>query len=230
MLIVCPSCASEYTIDLSKLGADGRTVRCAICRDTWFVSAQGPAPRTEADAGESAPDPAEALSTFEPVQAAARSQSRPRILALALVLAVAPAGWAASSHLQSLRDLASLGVAHGRQALLAGSAPRRTVLTFRGVTAEVAQEDGGTALAVTGEIVNGTQAEFPVPHLEILVRNGEEKVLAAWTDAPPRAKLGPGEAVRFTLRLPSPPPDARQVRVQFTTADGIAAAMRPPST
>ena len=38
MLIVCPSCASEYTIDPATLGADGRTVRCAICRDTWLAA------------------------------------------------------------------------------------------------------------------------------------------------------------------------------------------------
>ena len=43
MLIVCPSCASEYTIDPEKLGADGRTVRCALCRDTWFAAPDGAA-------------------------------------------------------------------------------------------------------------------------------------------------------------------------------------------
>src|SRR5829696_7543257 len=37
MLIVCPSCASEYIIDPAQIGADGRTVRCAACRGTFFV-------------------------------------------------------------------------------------------------------------------------------------------------------------------------------------------------
>jgi predicted Zn finger-like uncharacterized protein len=40
MVIVCPSCASEYIIDPTRLGADGRTVRCASCRTTWFVAAE----------------------------------------------------------------------------------------------------------------------------------------------------------------------------------------------
>ncbi|GJE17925.1 zinc-ribbon domain-containing protein [Methylobacterium marchantiae] len=38
MLIVCPSCASEYVIDTDRVGAEGRSVRCAACRETWFIS------------------------------------------------------------------------------------------------------------------------------------------------------------------------------------------------
>jgi predicted Zn finger-like uncharacterized protein len=38
MLIVCPSCTTPYRIELSTLGAAGRTVRCARCRATWFAS------------------------------------------------------------------------------------------------------------------------------------------------------------------------------------------------
>lgn len=38
MLIVCPTCASEYRIETARVGAEGRSVRCAGCRETWFVS------------------------------------------------------------------------------------------------------------------------------------------------------------------------------------------------
>lgn len=51
MLIVCPSCASRYSIDDAKIGA-GRTVRCASCQNAWFV--------TLADAAEEEKQPAEA--------------------------------------------------------------------------------------------------------------------------------------------------------------------------
>src|SRR3569833_3769816 len=43
MLIVCPSCATSYQIDAVSGGAQGRMVRCARCRATWFASA----PRVE---------------------------------------------------------------------------------------------------------------------------------------------------------------------------------------
>jgi predicted Zn finger-like uncharacterized protein len=37
MLIVCPSCATSYMIDPASVGAAGRMVRCARCRETWFA-------------------------------------------------------------------------------------------------------------------------------------------------------------------------------------------------
>ena len=41
MLIVCPSCASQYELDAAKLGPEGRKVRCASCKTAWHVE---PAP------------------------------------------------------------------------------------------------------------------------------------------------------------------------------------------
>jgi predicted Zn finger-like uncharacterized protein len=46
MLIVCPSCTTTYRIELSTLGAAGRTVRCARCRATWFASVDALLPAT----------------------------------------------------------------------------------------------------------------------------------------------------------------------------------------
>ncbi|WP_375458003.1 zinc-ribbon domain-containing protein [uncultured Enterovirga sp.] len=37
MLISCPSCASEYTLDPERIGPIGRKVRCAACRESWFI-------------------------------------------------------------------------------------------------------------------------------------------------------------------------------------------------
>jgi predicted Zn finger-like uncharacterized protein len=39
MLIVCPSCTSEYAIDPAYLRPAGRKLRCASCRDVFFVDA-----------------------------------------------------------------------------------------------------------------------------------------------------------------------------------------------
>lgn len=38
MLIVCPRCASCYLVDPASLGSDGRSVRCARCKNVWFAS------------------------------------------------------------------------------------------------------------------------------------------------------------------------------------------------
>ncbi|GJE60219.1 hypothetical protein MPOCJGCO_2330 [Methylobacterium trifolii] len=60
MLIVCPTCASEYRIDAERVGMEGRSVRCAACRETWFIT---PADVLAARAAElDAAQEAEALS------------------------------------------------------------------------------------------------------------------------------------------------------------------------
>lgn len=64
MIIACPACATRYVVPDSAIGAEGRTVRCAKCRHSWFQD--GPEPASDVDppppprppAVESRPEPA----------------------------------------------------------------------------------------------------------------------------------------------------------------------------
>ena len=42
MIIACPACTTRYVVPDSAIGVDGRTVRCAKCRHSWFQ--EGPLP------------------------------------------------------------------------------------------------------------------------------------------------------------------------------------------
>src|SRR5687768_3856153 len=40
MILTCPECATSYFVDDGKIGAEGRSVRCAGCGNRWTARAQ----------------------------------------------------------------------------------------------------------------------------------------------------------------------------------------------
>ena len=87
MIIACPACATRYAVPDSAIGVDGRTVRCAKCRHSWFQ--EGPelaltqqaapaAPPAPAPPPPPAPEPmAEAPAAPEPEPAAEPEEEAP---------------------------------------------------------------------------------------------------------------------------------------------------------
>jgi predicted Zn finger-like uncharacterized protein len=69
MLITCPTCASSYRIDAGKIGPEGRSVRCAACRETWFLTA------ADGVEDEPAADPAAGDLVSDPVADAAWAEA-----------------------------------------------------------------------------------------------------------------------------------------------------------
>ncbi|MCJ2013711.1 MJ0042-type zinc finger domain-containing protein [Methylobacterium sp. J-076] len=80
MLITCPTCASSYRIDAAKIGPEGRSVRCAACRETWFLTpGDATEEAAEADVAASAEAPADPVteSAWEEATAAVREAAAP---------------------------------------------------------------------------------------------------------------------------------------------------------
>ncbi|ACL56161.1 DUF3426 domain-containing protein [Methylobacterium nodulans] len=218
MQIVCPSCAAEYRLDPERIGPEGRMVRCASCREAWFVAAPGQEQDTLSPPGEAvftavdAPVPVPA----RPKAPAART-ARPSLAALAVCLGLALAGAALLARERVVRALpqtARLYAAIGLPVNLRG-------LDFRDVVAFQVPAGAGSEgrLVVEGDLVSAAAEPRPVPPLALEVRDEADQLVYSWTAEAPRARLEPKDAARFRAELAAPPARGRRVLVRFAAVD-----------
>ncbi|GEP09575.1 zinc-ribbon domain-containing protein [Methylobacterium gnaphalii] len=241
MLISCPACASEYEIEGVLVGAEGRSVRCAACSETWFVGPETPDPAetAEIDAWDGAsfgdepeePAPVVIDQPMPPPRTAKRAEPKrfatiprpsPAIAAGLALFAILPlATFGRAAVVRVMPQSAALFSAIGLPVNLRG-------VDFREVTAfrNTAEGSNPAQLVVEGDLVGVARERVAVSPLEIELRDARDQSLYRWTVPPSRAALEPGETARFRASLSAPPAQASQVLVRFADA-GAAEASAP---
>ena len=213
MLIICPTCSSEYALATDRIGATGRVVRCAACRSVWFVQPVETAETadSEVEHADSAAAPPGRFGRGKTAPVPARRSGR---LPLALTLGLA----AALGLSVAMREPIVRHVPESAAAFAALGLPVNLVgLQLGAVSSELAEEANGRVLLISGEIVNGGSHPLPVPPLALTIEGEAGELLYNWSDRTDRGEIAPHEAKRFQAKLSSPPPDGRRVLVSFST-------------
>ena len=247
MLIVCPSCASEYRLEADKVGMEGRSVRCAACRETWFITAADVLAGLEAELAErteAAPDPV-ADAAWQEASASVRAASdspepmaatgRGRILARL----ARRKGWRGVPGLSPSLALGLTLLAAVPLLCLARTSVVRVVpqtaalfarvglpVNVRGIEihdvvafSSPAQDGRPAELVVEGDLVGVARTDVPVATLSVEIRDAAGQTIRTFPVAAPRARLGVAETARFRASLTGPPANGRSVMLRFADAE-----------
>ena len=224
MILTCPDCATRYFVDETKLGPQGRKVRCASCGASWRAEAESElldlTPAVAASPAEPVMEapvrPAEALPKSFRAQAEARRRTRQAVAA-----GVVWAGLAACFVVLMLAAVVFRVQVVRMWPRTAGAyaAVRLPVnplgLSPEGVQASPGLQDGRAMLFVHGLERNIEAAPRPPAALRVSLYDKGGARLASQVVRVDGEALKPGEARAFHAAFTDPPLAGSQVGVDF---------------
>jgi predicted Zn finger-like uncharacterized protein len=244
MILECNQCRTRYLVPDSAIGAEGRTVRCASCKHSWFQ-----APEILDLATRAEPAPRKAVPSYPAAKPQPRPEPRPepRISRDEVPSAAAPAPdydpfapeppfkprrnpakrWTAAAFVAGISMMLGLGAilysgAPGLATQLGlGGIDSATPLRFMDKNVERRKPAGGGELfAVSGKIVNPTGTKQHVPDVRIELTDSRGEVVDTWRITPEVRTLDPNGSIDFNSAHMNVPTSVRMVGFTFTTEIG----------
>ena len=225
MIIACPACTTRYVVPDSAIGPEGRTVRCAKCRHSWFQDppelVPAAAPAVEPERAPPLPEEAVIPPPFEEVsyappepvgpsqfEAAPPFRRRRNPLKLwtwaAAIFALLAVGTILAVSYWGLPDWVPVN----RPTFAAGQPDLQ--LDFPADQQERRQLPNGTEyFGASGTITNIGSAARRVPAILIVLRDARDRIVYSWEVEPPKRNLAPGETVSVNEAVTDVPRSAK---------------------
>ena len=241
MILTCPECASRYFVDDARVGAKGRTVRCASCGSSWRAEPPASAldgetplaltPKSFAPDADAAP---EAVGRAAPlpkrIRAEAIEKKKTReAVAAGVVWAGIGAGFVALVLAAVLLrvDVVRLWPQTASAYAFAKMPVNPTGLSLETVQGQPNLIGGHAALSVTGverNVETRTRASMP---LRVILYDKGGKRLTSIAYVPPVTQIAPGETRPFAVNFIDPPTDGSSFVVEFAFDKVVAAPGAP---
>ena len=225
MILTCPDCATRYFVDETRLGPEGRKVRCAACGCAWRAEAEVeplelvpsalPAPQVEPTA-RAAANPAGELPKSFRAQVQARRRTR-KAVAAGVVWGALAAGFAL---LMLAATVFRVQVVQLWPRTAGAYAAVRLPVNPLGLTPDAISAspdllDGHAALTVTGVERNVDPTPRAAAPLRVSLYDRGGHRLAQRTVHMADGSIRPGEGRPFKVSFLDPPLAGTQVGVDF---------------
>jgi predicted Zn finger-like uncharacterized protein len=226
MILECPECRTRYLVPDSAIGPDGRTVRCANCKHSWFQAPPVLDLVARAEAQVAPPPPAQPERYVPPPVEdedydafAHRPPFRPRrnparrwtIAAIAAGVAmVAVAGAIVSFGPGGIGSVIGLSLAQDATPLTLIDNPieRRSL------------ENGSEMFAISGKVVNPTNERQRVPDIRAELKDAQDRIVYSWTIRPEATTLAPRSSVEFNSAKLDVPVNSKHLVLSFAADSG----------
>jgi predicted Zn finger-like uncharacterized protein len=240
MILECSQCRTRYLVPDSAIG-EGRTVRCASCKYSWFQapevldastrakpSVMPPAPEPVHESAPAAPEPTRvfadpAAETVEerhydpfapqPPFKPRRNPAR-RWTAAAIIAGVSMLlGTAAILYSGAPGIAAQLGLGIGGEI--------ETPLLFTDKAVERRPMPNGSELfMVSGKVVNPSGSKQPVPDIRVELTDAHNRLVYSWRITPQMRSLDAKGTIRFDSAKVDVPASATMVQLSFASEIG----------